>query len=72
MKAPSGRYKIIRVTDRRWEIRVVDMRTRAETGKVAWRGRTFIGARNAHYRMSVADSTGKPVSYAQARRAGNA
>jgi hypothetical protein len=30
------------------------------------------GARNAHYRLAVAKITGKPVSAAQARKAGNA
>lgn len=41
-------------------------------GRIVWRGKTFKGARNAHYRLSVAKLTGKPVSAAQARRAGNA
>jgi hypothetical protein len=36
-----------------------------------WTGKTFKGARTAHYRLAVARLTGKPVSYEQARRAGN-
>ena len=41
-------------------------------GKTVWNGKTAMGARTAHYRLAVARLTGRPVSYAQARRAGNA
>lgn len=68
MKAPSAGF---RITDQRipgqWV--VADDRN---GGAIVWRGKTFRGARNAHYRLSVARITGKPVSAAQARRAGNA
>jgi len=41
-------------------------------GRVVWSGKTAKGARTAHYRLAVERLTGKPVSYQQARRAGNA
>ena len=63
MKAPSAGFTIKR-TERGWEVRDGD--------RVAWSGKTFRGARNAHYRLAVAKITGKPVSAEQARRAGNA
>jgi hypothetical protein len=64
MKAPAGSYRIWG-GDRHWEVREL------EGGKTVWRGKTFVGARNAHYRLSVAKITGRPVSAQQARRATN-
>lgn len=66
MKAPSNGYRIVRTTGGGWVI--YDER---RSGPPVWTGKTFIGARTAHYRLSVARATGKPVSYKQARRAGN-
>lgn len=69
VKAPSAGYRIRNVSVAMggpWQ--VLD----DQTGRVAWEGKTFRGARNAHYRLAVARVTGKPVSAAQARRAGNA
>lgn len=67
MKAPSAGYRIVRRPEGGWI--VVDDVT---LGAIVWSGQTFRGARTAHYRLSVARITGKPVPYAQARRAGNA
>ena len=78
MKAPSSGYRIVHrnsapfdaqrpSVDRPWEVRD----DRAD-GRVVWSGKTFTAARNAHYRLAVARITGRPVSAAQARRAGNA
>ena len=66
MKAPSAGYRIT-ATPVGWC--VVDDQA---GGRVVWVGRTVKGARNAHYRLAIARITGKPVSAAQARRAGNA
>lgn len=77
MKAPSSGYRILNrdggadalaygLTKAR-PLAVLD-----PTGRIVCRGKTVRGARNAHYRLSVAAITGKPVSAAQARRAGNA
>lgn len=72
MKAPSAFFRIERIACNDWII-VDDLpRQRGEESKVVWSGKTFKGARTAHYRLAVARITGKPVSYAQARRAGNA
>lgn len=67
MKAPSAGYRIFGGQGFGWTVR--DVR---DGDRVVWRGKTFHGARNAHYRLSVARITGKPVSAQQARRAGNA
>lgn len=67
MKAPSAGYRIWGGAGFGWAVR--DMQ---DGGRIVWKGKTFRGARNAHYRLSVARITGKPVSAAQARRAGNA
>ncbi len=67
MKAPSAGYRIRCVSVAMggpWQV--------LDGDKVVWEGKTFKGARNAHYRLAIARITGKPVSYAQARRAGNA
>lgn len=73
MKAPTNGYRITPSAANTGKRRtggwiVTDDR---QGGRVVWQGATYTGARTAHYRLSVARSTGKPVSYLQARRAGN-
>jgi hypothetical protein len=69
MKAPAAGYRIVRSlrpAKGQWEIQ-----DRQNGDKVVWQGKTFRNARSAHYRLAVARLTGKPVSWEQARRAGN-
>lgn len=68
MKAPSAGFRIQYDPTEVPQWKVID----DVTGRAVWSGKTFRGARNAHYRLAVAKLSGKPVSAAQARRAGNA
>lgn len=75
MKAPSAGYRIL-MAPRAERVGIAAKLTwkivdELDGHRTVWRGQTYRGARTAHYRLSIARITGKPVSYAQARRAGN-